>query len=486
MIDRIIDILSYQADNPLMFNSKLFWILFMLFIPLYGWLIIRQRRIAMELYVIAFSLFFYYKASGWCTVLLIARTLIDYYLVRAMDDSPDPRLRKILLVISIVSAIGILAYFKYANFLIYNLSAIIKGNFQPLDIILPVGISFYTFQSISYTVDVYKRKAQKANSLLDYLFYLSFFPYVAAGPIMRASTFLPQIYTPKRITDDSVFSGLWLVMTGLVKKAVIADYIAQYNDMVFSNPSGYSGFECMMGVLGYSVQIFCDFSGYSDIAIGIARIMGFDLGINFRSPYKSLNITDFWHRWHISLSTWLRDYVYIPLGGNRKGKVRTYMNLMLTMLIGGIWHGAGWCFVLWGGMRGLGLIVHKAFSSRVRHFANMLCKLLSWAVTFIFVTLLWVFFRSGNFSIALNMFGKIFTDMNIEMVLPFISARMEWFIMLSVSFAAIFAPVRFYSFIETKFISSRLWIKIIVFAAVVQLILEFSGAYVSPFIYFQF
>ena len=176
MIDRIIDILYYQADNPLMFNSKLFWILFMLFIPLYGWLIIRQRRIAMELYVIAFSLFFYYKASGWCTVLLIARTLIDYYLVRAMDDSPDPRMRKVLLVISIVSAIGILAYFKYANFLIYNLSAIIKGNFQPLDIILPVGISFYTFQSISYTVDVYKLQTHKANSLLDYLFYLLYLP----------------------------------------------------------------------------------------------------------------------------------------------------------------------------------------------------------------------------------------------------------------------------------------------------------------------
>lgn len=486
MIDWLVDILSYQVGSPLMFNSRMFWLLFIVFLPFYGLLSIRRNRMAMIVYVIVFSLFFYYKASGLCCLLLVARAVIDYYFVRIMGDSPNPRLRKALLVLSLLLSVGTLAFFKYTNFLLFNLDIIVGANFQPLDIVLPVGISFYTFQSVSYVVDVYKRRTQRAQSLLDYMFYLSFFPYVAAGPIVRASAFLPQIRAQRNVTETMVYSGLWLVMVGLVKKAVVADYLAQYNNLVFSMPSGYSGFECLMGVLGYSIQIFCDFSGYSDIAIGIARIMGFDLGINFRSPYKSLNMTEFWRRWHISLSLWLKDYVYIPLGGNRKGRLRTYVNLMVTMLIGGIWHGAGWNFIVWGGMHGVGLVVHKFCKSRFDSVSNLFTMCLSWALTFSFVTALWIFFRSPDFAGAMEMIGSIVADFRAEMIVPFLSARIGWVNVFLLSVIAVFLPERLYGRVESWFIFSKLWVKIIVFISVVQLILEFSGSEVSPFIYFQF
>ena len=304
--------------------------------------------------------------------------------------------------------------------------------------------------------------------------------------LVRASALLPQIRAQRKVTENMVYSGLWLVMVGLVKKAVVADYLAQYNNLVFSMPSGYSGFECLMGVLGYSIQIFCDFSGYSDIAIGIARIMGFDLGINFRSPYKSLNMTEFWRRWHISLSSWLKDYVYIPLGGNRKGRLRTYVNLMVTMLIGGIWHGAGWNFIVWGGMHGVGLVVHKFCKSRFDSVSNLFTMCLSWAITFSFVTALWIFFRSPDFAGAMEMIGSIVADFRAEMIVPFLSARIGWVNVFLLSVIAVFLQERLYGRVESWFISSKLWVKIIVFISVVQLILEFSGSEVSPFIYFQF
>ena len=486
MTEALQNILSYQADNPLMFNSKLFWILFVVFLPFYGLLRLSSHRRAMLAYVIAFSLFFYYKASGWCCILLIARAVVDYYLVKMLDESPDPRFRKAMLILSLVTSVGTLAFFKYGHFALLNIETAIGNNFQPMDIVLPVGISFYTFQSVSYAVDVYKRKSARAESLLDYLFYLSFFPYIAAGPIVRAATFLPQIRQNRKITEAMVFSGLWLVITGLVKKSIIADYLAQYNDLIFSMPSGYSGFECLMGVVGYSMQIFCDFSGYSDIAIGLARIMGFDLGINFRSPYKSLNITDFWHRWHISLSSWLRDYVYIPLGGNRKGEMRRCVNLMLTMLVGGIWHGAGWNFLIWGGLHGAGLVAHKIYMREKPAKGNGVTKFLSWLLTFSFVTLLWILFRTSTLQEAMELFGSIFLSFRVDMVLPFLSERAGWSAMFALSILLVFLPVKFYKFLETRFIASRLWVKLIVFICVVQSILEFSNSDILPFIYFQF
>jgi len=238
---------------------------------------------------------------------------------------------------------------------------------------------------------------QEIGNILDYAFFLSFFPQLVAGPIVKANLFLPQLKKPITIKKEEVYAGLWLIMVGLFKKAVIADYISQYNDLVFGDPTHYSGFENLMAVYGYTLQIYCDFSGYSDMAIGLGKIMGFDLGINFNFPYKAKNITDFWRRWHISLSSWLRDYLYIPLGGNRKGKVRMYVNLFITMFLGGLWHGASWKFVFWGAWHGVALAIHKATKSLLDKIPNKLpSNAVSWFVTFHFVIFLWIFFRANN------------------------------------------------------------------------------------------
>ena len=351
--------LVYDPDAPLLFSSGTFWALFIVFMPLYG--LLRNRVLQMSAFVVAFSLFFYYKCSGWFALLLVSTSLVDWLLSQAMATEGATRsFRRGCVVLSLLSSLSVLAYFKYANFFLWNFHAMLGGNFQPLDLVLPVGISFYTFQSVSYIIDVYKNKVQPARTWLEYAFFLSFFPALVAGPIVRADYFLPQIRQNRHASRNEVYTGLWLIILGVFKKAVIADYIAMYNDLIFDAPGAYTGFEALMGIVGYAMQIYCDFSGYSDMAIGLALIMGFRLALNFDFPYKARNISDFWHRWHISLSTWLRDYVYIPLGGNRKGKVRTYVNLMATMLIGGLWHGAAWKFVLWGGVHGAGLAAHKA------------------------------------------------------------------------------------------------------------------------------
>ena len=280
-----------------------------------------------------------------------------------------------------------------------SINEIVLNNFQPYDIFLPIGISFYTFQSISYVVDVYRQKLAPTTNFLDYFFFLSFFPQLVAGPIVKANLFLPQLEQKITLNKELIWMGFWLVILGLFKKAVIADYISLYNDYVFLAPHTYSGFENLMAIIGYTLQIYCDFSGYSDMAIGLGMIMGFDLGINFNFPYKALNITDFWRRWHISLSSWLRDYLYIPLGGNRHGKFKMYRNLFLTMFLGGLWHGANWKFVVWGTAHGLALALHKAMKPTLDKLPKARSiRFCSWLLTFVFVICLWIFFRAADVS----------------------------------------------------------------------------------------
>ena len=276
--------LRYEADNPMIFSSGLFWTLFVIFIPVYA--LLKKRMWQMIAFVAAFSLYFYYKSSGLFFLLLIGTSLIDWLLSRLIVSVSSKVLKKLCVWASVVNSLGILGYFKYANFFLWNWNAMVEGNFQPLDIILPVGISFYTFQSISYIVDVYKGRVAPTQTWLEYLFFLSFFPALVAGPIVRADYFIPQIRENRSATTQETYIGLWLIITGVVKKAIIADYIAQYNDLIFQTPTGYSGFESLMGVIGYTMQIYCDFSGYSDMAIGIAMIMGFTLMKNFDFPYK--------------------------------------------------------------------------------------------------------------------------------------------------------------------------------------------------------
>lgn len=485
-IGRLGELLTYNPGEPMLFSSGTFWALFLVFMPLYS--LLRKRLWQMVAFVVAFSFFFYYKSSGVFVGLLAATSLFDWWLSRIMSRPGRSRaFRRGCVAASLTASLGILAYFKYANFFLWNLNATIGSNFQPLDLVLPVGISFYTFQSISYIIDVYKGRVAPTATWLEYAFYLSFFPALVAGPIVRADYFLPQIRQNRHATRTEVYTGLWLIILGVVKKAVIADYIAQYNDLIFDAPGAYSGFETLMGVIGYTMQIYCDFSGYSDMAIGIALIMGFKLAQNFNFPYKSQNLSDFWRRWHISLSTWLRDYVYIPLGGNRKGTARTYLNNFATMLVGGLWHGAAWKFVFWGAMHGAGLAVHKASKPWLSRLPDSWpVRALSWLVTMAFVAVLWVFFRASSWADSVEIIRAIGRDFSLSYLPAFASARMGWLILMCVIIVAHALPTGFWEKASAWFVRSPWAVKLLVFVATVQLVLELRTADVAPFIYFQF
>ena len=469
----------------MLFSSGLFWALFLVFLPVYA--LLKRRLWQMLLFVTVFSLYFYYKSSGVFFLLLSATSLLDWTLSKLLVELREKWQRQACVWLSVVCSLGILGYFKYANFFLWNWNAMVEGNFQPLDIILPVGISFYTFQSISYIVDVYKGRVAPTETWLEYVFFLSFFPALVAGPIVRADYFIPQIRANRRATTDETYAGLWLIIVGVVKKALIADYISQYNDLIFLSPTGYSGFESLMGVIGYTMQIYCDFSGYSDMAIGIALIMGFKLMKNFDFPYKAQNLSDFWRQWHISLSSWLRDYVYIPLGGNRKGTIRTYVNNFLTMLVGGLWHGAAWKFVLWGGMHGVGLAVHKACQPWLKKLPdNWWIKALSWMLTITYVSLLFVFFRAASMTDSLLIIKNIFTNFDPAYIIPFIKVRYVWIIMMAVIIISHSLPRRCYDEMQRRFVDSPWLMKLIIFLLVVQLVIQFMSENVAPFIYFQF
>lgn len=477
--------LTYSPGEPMLFSSGTFWVLFMIFLPLYS--MVHGRKWQMTIFVVAFSLYFYYKSSGLFVFLLVATSLVDWFLSRLIVRLHSPVRKKWCVAASLLTSLGILAYFKYANFFLWNINALVAGNFQLLELILPVGISFYTFQSVSYIIDVYKCRVAPTRTWLEYAFFLSFFPALVAGPIVRADYFLPQIARPLRATQREMWAGLWLIMLGVIKKAVIADYIAQYNDLIFDSPGAYSGFETLMGIIGYTMQIYCDFSGYSDMAIGIAMIMGFRLAQNFNFPYKSRNLTDFWRRWHISLSSWLRDYVYIPLGGNRHGTVRTYVNNFATMLIGGLWHGAAWRFVMWGAMHGAGLAVHKASRPYMERLGNSWpVRTLCWLITMSFVAALWVFFRADSASSAIHLIRHVFVDFDTAYIMPFAAARTLWLVLMLIIIVAHCLPVNFWQRATLWFIKIPWIVKLMLFLITIQIVIELRSSDVTPFIYFQF
>lgn len=484
-VSNIGHMLAYDPQAPMLFSSGLFWLIFILMLPVY--VALKASKPKMVFFVVLFSLYFYYKSSGLFFLMLIVTSYIDWLISWRIRKSEMKAKRKAWMWLSICLSLSILGYFKYANFFLWNWNQMVEGNFQPLDIILPVGISFYTFQSISYVVDVYKGRIKPTRNWIDYLFFLSFFPALVAGPIVRADYFLPQLAKNEKASKEMIWGGLWLIILGILKKAVIADYIAQYNDLIFNDPQLYTGVQTLMGVLGYTMQIYCDFSGYSDMAIGLALIMGFRLGINFNAPYQSRNLTEFWRRWHISLSSWLRDYLYIPLGGNRKGTFRTYVNNFLTMLIGGLWHGAAWKFVFWGAMHGIGLAVHKACQPVLKKIPdNFLTVFISWALTFVYVSLLWVFFRAASFEDSILIIKNIFVDFTLRQIPQFAVARPEWCIMMVSLIICHFIPVKWGEGMEKFFIRSPWVIKLGIFLIVVQLVIEFMTSEVAPFIYFQF
>jgi len=354
---------------------------------------IRRKKNALA----AASCFFYAAWDYRYLGLLLLVSVIDYVCAARIAATTNDQLRKRWLLASVVSNLSILAYFKYTNFFIGTWNGVVGGalSVPTMEILLPAGISFYTFKSMSYTIDVYRREIEPCRSHLDYVTFITFFPELIAGPIVRASVFLPQMDRHIGLTRDRLRVGASLFLLGLLKKLVIADRMATIADPVFAHPERFDALTTWLGVVAYTIQIYADFSGYSDMAIGTAKLIGYDLPENFDMPYASRNITEFWRRWHITLSSWLRDYLYIPLGGNRHGTGRTYVNLALTMLLGGLWHGASWNFVAWGALHGAGLAVHRAISRGQRR------PWPAWVgipMTLLFVMIAWIPFRATSFS----------------------------------------------------------------------------------------
>ena len=484
----------------MIFSSGLFLFCALLFLPLY--MLLRRTTTLRIIYVSLFSLFFYYESSGEYVLILLFAATMDFFIGRAIGRSEDEVYRKRLLLTSICVNIGMLSYFKYFYFLL-DLGQMLLASLgivtepaiplEARDYFIPAGISFYTFQTLSYTADIYRREISPLKRWIDYLFYLSFFPQLVAGPIVRAKDFIPQIYRRPQLLKAEYGEALTLILSGLVKKAIIGDFIgANLVDLIFAEPTRFTGLENLFAVYGYAMQIYCDFSGYSDMAIGIALLLGFRFNINFDSPYQSGNITEFWRRWHISLSTWLRDYLYIPLGGNRKGAIRTYVNLLVTMLLGGLWHGAAVRFILWGAIHGVALALHKLYMQIFdalgwrRKKPLKIQRFLGQIITFHLVCFAWIFFRADSMETALSVITQISDHFTPEVFLQFVVGYKNVLLLLLLGYLLHFTSkkqeLRFRSWLtDLPFIG-----QVCLFIVTVFLLIQIRSADAQPFIYFNF
>ncbi|MNQ25663.1 Peptidoglycan O-acetyltransferase [compost metagenome] len=532
----------YNEDEKLLFNTGLFLGLFLVFYFVYGFL--RKTFYLRLTYVILFSLFFYYKSSGIYFLLLLLSSVVDYGLSQIIYRESRDGVKKFYLVISVILNLALLGYFKYMNFLIVTYNDMFHGNFALHNVFLPVGISFYTFQSMSYIIEIYREEIKPTKNYIEYLFFVSFFPQLVAGPIVRAKDFLPQIYQKLNLTKEDVNNALFLIIGGLIKKTVISNYISvNFVDRVFDTPMSYTSFENLMASYGYAIQIYCDFSGYSDMAIGIALLLGFKLPVNFRTPYKSTSITDFWRRWHISLSTWLKDFLYISIGGNRQGSFAGYLfpslfffglllwgmscynesiipliiagvsilifalsfllsskikqtlvtnfNLFTTMLLGGLWHGAGAQFIVWGALHGLALAVHKIFMeffpSKKDKSPNFLWRFFSILITFHFVVFCWIFFRARDFETALQVINNIGQlTFEPELWKTIVLGYKNVFGLMLFGYVWHFLPETFTNGMKSVFDKTPLLVKAIILGFVYWIVYATAVAGSQPFIYFQF
>ena len=489
IIDRLGEQFVYNPAAPMIFSSGFFLWLFAGFMVIYT--LLEKKDNARILFVILFSYYFYYKSSGIFFFLLAIVTVSDYYIARFIGKTESKSGRKWLVTLSLAVNLGLLCYFKYTNFFARIWSDLVGSNFDPFDIFLPVGISFFTFQSLSYTIDVYRRKIQPLDRLMDYAFFVSFFPQLVAGPIVRAKDFIPQIRKPVLVTREMLGTGIYFIVCGLFKKVVISDYISvNFVERVFENPSLYSGIENLFGVYGYALQIYCDFSGYSDMAIGLALLLGFHFPLNFRSPYKASSITEFWHRWHISLSTWLRDYLYISMGGNRRGKLRTYFNLFMTMLLGGLWHGASWNFVFWGAIHGIALALHKFWRSllgRDKHYQSRgIRRVLGILLTFHLVCLCWIFFRNSTFEASWTMIHQIVANFQPQLFGQLVDGYKMVFAFMAVGFVLHFLPDRWEEACQRGVIRLPLVAQALLLILIIYVVIQVKTSDIQPFIYFQF
>jgi alginate O-acetyltransferase complex protein AlgI len=390
------------------FPTGAFLIFFAVFFPIYWAIRVHRWRM---LWLLAGSCAFYMSWNPWLILLILFSASADYIAGLLLESTTSTLKRRALLICSISLNLGLLGFFKYANFFLdstYRLLGIFEVSLSrpTLDIILPLGISFYTFETISYIVDVYRGRIRAVRNPLDYAVFIMFFPHLVAGPIVRPRDFLPQVRRPKQFDWDRAHLGIRLFLLGFFKKAVIADNLGQLVvDPIFKSPESFGSWSIWLGVVAYAIQIYGDFAGYSDMGIGLAHLLGFKLPLNFNYPYLAGNIADFWRRWHISLSSWLRDYLFIPLGGSRGGTARTYVNLLTVMVLGGLWHGANWTFVIWGGYHGLLLVIHRALP-RPGWFTRAI-RPLAVPVTFLLVCTGWVFFRATSLAEAGVILGRM-------------------------------------------------------------------------------
>ena len=561
------DLLSFNDKFPLLFTQFYFWAFFALVFA--GLTLLKNKILLRNFFLLFASLFFYFKTSGLFVILLLFTTLNCFWVGKKIDVTQNLKKRKQFVFLGIFVNLLLLAYFKYAYFFtsVYNamfhtdievvnylalwanrLSG--SSRFDVGNILLPVGVSFYTFQSISYVIDVYRKKIAHVPNFFNFGFFVCFFPGLVAGPIIRASQFVPQLYKKFFLSRRQFGIAVFWILNGLMKKLILSDYLAvNFVDRVIENPHLFTAFENFAAIFVYSLQVYADFSGYTDIAIGVAMLMGFYMPKNFNAPYKATNAGDFWKRWHISLSTWLKDYLYIPLGGNRKGKLRTNINLMLTMLLGGLWHGASWNFVIWGGLNGLGIIIFKGWRSINNKkrlwitlffflFALILFSIFplpafkialvwtgiiwlgaaltylyidiltkkplvkinrGWSIflTFLFITFTRLFFRSGSnldpakqtahaWNTAKSMVNQIGGKWNWAQIPEIITTYWAVFLLFALGMFIHWIPERWKRWYRLHFALFPIWLIGIIVVAVVFVVYQFITADLQPFIYFQF
>ena len=418
--------------NSLTFAAFFACVLIMHAMP-FSWTV-KKRNLLIASYL------FYAAWNPPFVILLWVSTIVDWYAAQKLVQAEKPGARRAWMLLSVVANLGMLAYFKYGNFLLETFSALLTTIgvvYQPpkFDIVLPVGISFYTFATMCYTLDVYLRRAQPAKNFLDYALFVTFFPHLVAGPIMRPTELVPQFVEPRRATPDMLRFGLALMTLGLFQKIVLADsFLAPVAEMIYDGSKVPGVLDSWIATLAFSGQIFCDFAGYSTTAIGAAMCLGFAMPDNFRFPYAAIGFSDFWRRWHITLSSWLRDYLYIPLGGNRHGEARTYLALMVTMLLGGLWHGASWAFVVWGGLHGLYLATERALRTRYSGYRpGPLMLIAIGLLTYVLINITWVFFRAHSFDKAwLVLNGMLGLNVQAVPILPTVHLTMVSLIVVGI------------------------------------------------------
>lgn len=492
--DKIPDLLAYNPDDPLIFSTTLFMFLFFFFLILYN-AFGKNKNFRIGLLII-FSLYFYYKAAGIYFLVLIVSAAANFYFGKRIAATENFSYKRLFLALALALNLGLLGYFKYTNFVIRIINDISQGQIEPLAIFLPIGISFYTFKSLNYVFDIYLDTLKPTESFRDFSLYVFFFPNLLAGPIDRASAFLPQINNELIITKEDLGKAVMLISAGLIKKVIIADYISiNFVDRIFDFPLRYTGIENLFAIYGYTLQIYCDFSGYSDMAIGIALFLGFKLMDNFNSPFKATSIADFWRRWHISLSKWLLDYLFRPVQIKFRDlrMLSNIIALFVTFLLCGLWHGAGWNFILWGVIHGfymsVGILLQKPKNyiyTKLKIANTPFLKFFQTLVTFHLVAFSFLVFKAYDFQGVLDVLSQIFTFFHGEVFTQFIEQMPAIFALMLIGYFFHFLPVKFENKVHNIISNIPMIGKAILLALVIWTAAQFKSADIQPFIYFQF